>query len=667
MKKLLLLTFICFASFIYSQEYDPIEIQVICPTGHSEDTLCYDIIVSNFYGVTGIQFTMNFNPYILKPLFSQNNLNFPNSLLPNLGSWNFSLSSIAFGRIFFLWFESSPVNSPDESLLFTLCFEAIGNPGESAFLNISNDPIPLEIISINPTTGNVYTNLDVIVDNCHHLLHSHAPRIVSKFCSSSENESNGQIWFYGAGGTPPYQYSLFFNGIVIESDENTSLETISRNGLPIGIYSIVLKDAEDNWAPSVTMEITTENPISFDLLSQNPSCFSRSNGHIEITNLTGGNINHISDYRIEWSNDIFNKLKNQNIRNGTYKVSVSDLNGCIVEKESMIFVDTLYAHFEILEPASCSTSRDGKILFSAEGGTPSKNGEYRFRLNTVFTNGSDTLLLTNINAGLNRFRVLDFASPSCATDEILIDMPMMYEEFIVLDSFHITDATCFGYEDGSVEAFASALTGDVTFHWNNGNTGSLNTDLPAGSHKVTIRGINDCFIEQHFTINQNPEIIIENIQITPASRFNIPDGEIEVDLSGGIGLLTLIWRNGSGDSISDQTHLTDLIHGIYSLEITDEAGCTQRFDNIIVGPASHISEDKDLNFLYYPNPFTNLMHIETSLWHYHINIYDTVGRLCHRSTQKGNSTIDLKYLTPGQYILHILSATGNYSFLVNRI
>ncbi|MEI8041812.1 MAG: cohesin domain-containing protein, partial [Verrucomicrobiota bacterium] len=107
------------------------------PTG----SVSLNIVVTDFTGVTGIQFSMDWDPALL----SYNG--FTVGGLPLFGSGNIGLTYTSAGKLGIAWDDiyGLGVTLPDGTNLFTINFVARGVPGTSA-VNISDVPTLREVV-----------------------------------------------------------------------------------------------------------------------------------------------------------------------------------------------------------------------------------------------------------------------------------------------------------------------------------------------------------------------------------------------------------------------------------------------------------------------------------------------------------------------------------------
>lgn len=127
--------------------------------------------------------------------------------------------------------------------------------------------------------------------------------------------SNGSITVIPNGGTLSYTYSWTPSGGSAATETN----------LAAGAYTVTVTDANGCTAAQTT---TLINPTSLVIsnTSTSPSCNTISDGAIDVT-VSGGTI----PYNYQWSGASTATTEDlTNILNGTYYVTVTDTNGCVI-------------------------------------------------------------------------------------------------------------------------------------------------------------------------------------------------------------------------------------------------------------------------------------------------------------------------------------------------
>jgi len=268
-----------------------------------------------------------------------------------------------------------------------------------------------------------------------------------------------------------------------------------------------------------------------------------------------------------------------NLAPGQYFVTVTDANNC--SNESVATIEGLRDSFNVsIDSVSCFNviSPDGSIAL-----TPLviQNEPYTYSLNGgPFQNAG---LFNHLSAGIykvvakNIFGCLDTLSAS-------ISLPAP----ILLGNPVITSSSC--QTQGSISVPSSGGTGTLNYNWSNGHTGNPQTNLAAGTYRLTVTDQRACTDTASYTITPSLNAIsFSNPSITNVSCFNGSNGSITARATGGKGTITYHWNynNASG------TTITSLAANVYSVTATDSVGCTATTSYpvgsppaIVIGPAT---------------------------------------------------------------------------------
>ncbi len=103
--------------------------------------VCLDIETQEFNKILSMQYTMNWNPNVLK--FKD----FGELSLKDLNASNFNTQIAAKGSMPLSWFDQDikGLSLKDGSSVYQLCFEVIGASGTSSRFIFTNDPVTIEI------------------------------------------------------------------------------------------------------------------------------------------------------------------------------------------------------------------------------------------------------------------------------------------------------------------------------------------------------------------------------------------------------------------------------------------------------------------------------------------------------------------------------------------
>ncbi|HCU20100.1 MAG TPA: hypothetical protein DF818_12650, partial [Bacteroidales bacterium] len=154
---------------------------------------------------------------------------------------------------------------------------------------------------------------------------------------SCNGGTNGSLIVTGAGGTAPFEYNISGGSFQASG---------SFSNLSAGSYTVVVRDA-NLCTSDVPVTITEPVVLAIDHTSVPASCPDTPDGSISLT-ITGGT----QPYNAIWS-DGMTGISRTNIPDGSYRVIVTDINGCAasldIELENTGSADCVVAQ-EIITP-----------------------------------------------------------------------------------------------------------------------------------------------------------------------------------------------------------------------------------------------------------------------------------------------------------------------------
>lgn len=150
----------------------------------------------------------------------------------------------------------------------------------------------------------------------------------------------------------------------------------------------------------------------------------------------------------------------------------------------------------------------------------------------------------------------------------------------------ITPESCLNANDGAINITA---TGDITsYSWSNGETTEDIANLSPGTYSVVVTALNGCVSAKSFTIDAAIPINISAL-VSNESCGNM-EGEIDINVSGGLSPFTYLWSNGATTE-----DLTDLTQGSYNVSVTDANNCNSTYDYQIINLVGNCALVCDLN------------------------------------------------------------------------
>jgi hypothetical protein len=364
-------------------------------------------------------------------------------------------------------------------------------------------------------------------------------------------ENNGSATASGSGGASGFSY-LWSNGM--------SGTTISN--LTVGTYTVTATDA-NNCTQIESVTIIEPNIIVVNISPTNILCNGGNNGSATANGNGGtGNLTYA------WSNGIGGATIS-NLTPGTYTVTSTDANNC-TQMESVTITESSPITLNIFSnEISCRNDNDGSATASGNGGA----GNFTYS----WSNGMSGATISNLGAGTYTVSATD-ANDCVQTETVTITNP-----FVISLSISQNNIDCFGNNNGSATASGNGGTGNLTYTWSNGTSGTSISNLTAGTYTASATDANNCIQTETVTITEPNAINISTVQID-INCFGNSNGSASANGSGGTGNLTYAWSNGtSGENISNLTA------GTYTLTVTDSNNCTATESVTINQPSNLIA------------------------------------------------------------------------------
>jgi gliding motility-associated-like protein len=128
---------------------------------------------------------------------------------------------------------------------------------------------------------------------------------------------------------------------------------------------------------------------------------------------------------------------------------------------------------------------------------------------------------------------------------------------------------CKGGSNGSITVEATGGLAPYRFSIDGGTQQPSNvfTGLTAGNYSISVIDANDCVVNVQVDITEPAELRI-SYTVTPAECPDSDDGEIELQISGGLQPYTVIWEDGN-----TSLRRTGLKPDTYRVVVTDLNGC----------------------------------------------------------------------------------------------
>ncbi len=369
--------------------------------------------------------------------------------------------------------------------------------------------------------------------------------------TSCANSKDGEVILSTSGGLSPYTYIL--------NDTISQSSNIFSNLAPDN-YRVLVRD--QFCADTLSFTIDKPPPLQLNFNVENVNCFNENNGQI-IVNPSGG-VGGYTNYR--WSDNISSSNRATNLHAGTYIVTVSDANNCIVSDTVKVNEPSELTISPSPSLVTCFGGNDGIASIKVVGGTPA----YTYNWNNNQTGPAA------INLGIGIYEVTVTDANAC-TQEASVEISQPTELEIDLQ---VQAISCSGAVDAIIEASPKGGVPPYRYRWSNDQTNKLAFNLDNGNYFLTVSDARGCEKIINQTI-EDPNPLILSVSASPPSCRGEANGMAQATVIGGVEPYRYFWN----DQDSQQTQVaTNLQAGTYEVTILDVNDCEQTANVIVNDP-----------------------------------------------------------------------------------
>jgi len=545
-------------------------------------------MVENFNFVQGFQFALSFDPTQIQF----------DTLIQSMGGLigpiSFNENLTVNGTVPLIWtnFNAEGQTIADGEQVFTICFDAVGDPSDCVELFFNENLsglIPASEIEVlyQPVEGISCTDDSITIDGgpsaCIEISCASLSIIDINYCNSEQGMAS--LNFEACGGVTPYNYTVTNNNTGIETmgtfNADFSELPTDISPIPAGTYTILVTDS-GGASTSRVITIDSAPSITFDVDATNPVCPTATTGVISVTNINGG----VPNYSIAFPNGLTYQDETEaeatRLINGAYQVSVTDDNGCVVTEDVILNTPEILLDI-VVDSATCLGSDDGFLSVTPSGGT-SADGTY------IINGFQSTNLTTNtpfqdfaFNDILNAYQIRITDDNFCPKDTNIVIPVRGGVEGIIFSDF--TPVACKGDSTGGLNIVAT-IPGNYQFRlvdelgnfrfdiigWGASPTeANLIGFLPAETYFMRIVDNNTgCSLDTSFVITEPDEALFVTTDFAEPS-CNLEDGAAEVNPTGGISPYDYDW---AFDPLETSNTLQNIPADTYLVTVTDDGGCS---------------------------------------------------------------------------------------------
>jgi len=505
-----------------------------------------------------------------------------------------NISEIEQGNFSLIWtnFSAEAECLEDGTELFTLFFEAVGDPGEISPFVFSENITDFEFYAELPNGE----SCEFTIDSGISIEQTNQFEIVcTDFYVSHDicNNGNGtsQLILDFCGGVWPISYNISaVNAANSVSDVFTGPDDVET--IVLAAPEMYLMEFTDNAGNTFIIPDNFAFINTFDgpnltvqaFVEEEPRC-GTSSGDIGVT-FSGGS-GH--PFEVAWSSLHFDFVDGddqdtsflESVVQGTYQVTVTDANGCTEEDEVILFKDPLVGMVVSTVDATCTGSRDGSVVITASGGTPFPGNEYEFEGNLL-----PEFILDELNPRDYEIRVTDMANCAVIVSFTINETnPPMDFDFTVLTPVPCVDGNAeiqvnTGSLDSSPNISVENADGEQVAGVGLDPAGNIIFEGPADTYSISYNNGDGCFVFGDVIITEPDPIAILDPLVNQDPSCEGGDGNAQITVSGGTGTPMVQWFL-DGEEVATGINPTTLDQGEYTIFVTDENMCTAELESAI--------------------------------------------------------------------------------------
>ncbi len=267
---------------------------------------------------------------------------------------------------------------------------------------------------------------------------------------------------------------------------------------------------------------------------------------------------------------------------GNYSVTVTDMNGCIAQKDIQVQKGSLPEIEVDKTDASCVNQSDGTASFTLLNNLEG--------IQVQWSNGANTPTVDGLAAGEYCLTVSD-AIGCTVSDCIQINTPPPLSM-----TTETVDNICFGFAEGQLNISSSGGTPpylhavkDDVFYPSNSFGG-----LAAGEYTVSLQDANGCILSQKARVGEPPQLLVD---AGPDLKINLSES-IDLQAIPNFPVIDYSWEGEFIEACADCPDPTvrPFYSSTYKITVIDEDGCEAvDYVDVLVGKPRNV---------YIPNVFS---------------------------------------------------------------
>ncbi|MFK7948584.1 MAG: hypothetical protein AB8G11_13420 [Saprospiraceae bacterium] len=359
------------------------------------------------------------------------------------------------------------------------------------------------------------------------------------------------------GGVPPYTYQ--WSG-------GAAGNTPSPGNLVVGNYNVTIIDAN---GCQITNSMTINEPsmLTATFSVVDVLCNGGNNGSIDLS-VNGGT----APYTYQWSNGLGTNQDVNGLSANNYSVNITDANNCVITLTITINEPTTLTATSVVTDLTCFNSANGAINLTVSGGTQ----PYTY----LWSDGVSSKDRNSLSSGSYSVTITD-ANNCQATLSHNVTEPTLLIVAIPI----VSDVTCSGFNNGSIDVTATGGTQPYSYTWSNGSSNQNLLNVGAGAYFLTVTDANGCQVTTNTTIAEPANLNVTAVVTQQVDCHGNNNGAIDLTVTGGTIPYVYSWNNGLG-SVEDPSNI---YANTYMVTVTDANNCQTTTTVTVIEPTPLVS------------------------------------------------------------------------------
>jgi len=456
--------------------------------------------------------------------------------------------------------------------------------------NIAPGDYSLWLVSPGGTIGNCIRSFTVTVPQLTDLsISNNLAQTTNVSCYGGSNGNIGVTAAGGDGAGTGYYFTLKTQaGAVVSAEQHTAAANMLWQNLPAGDYVIQVRDGTCSVIKTLGVTLTQPAQITGTVTVVHPTCANPGNGSIGVTangtavhytyNLYEGAVLAKTSGQTTANNYTFNDLADGNY---TVEIINADYASCAgwTTTATLTATSVLSLQLAARDSVSCNGGSDGRLLFTATGGS----GSYQYTIGALTNTTGE---FTGLSAG---DYTVSLKNQGTGCNDEVVQAFTVFQRAPLQVSLQKTAITCSGANNAVLKAAVTGGSADYKYTWQQykagawvGNSFWFSTDntiegLEPGTYRVIIsdnKSVSCTVTSAQVTFTDPLPVVISDVTVHDA--VCLADGaSVDITAAGGDGNFSYAYSTDGGNNFTGYTVGTALYtNGDYTLKVTDGNNCT---------------------------------------------------------------------------------------------